>query len=184
MRHYKVGDKVWIAYCGTQKVEKPCPICFGKKEVILILGNEDRVVLPCEYCELGFSNPRGVVTECEYIAEPKMVIIEEVVTTQAVDGERNEYRYNITSCSCLHLDEDEVFDTRENALIKCAEVIKEREEEQITRTERIKANQRKSFAWNAGYHLGEAKKNKEEAERHEKLAKLCNEHSKSESIRL
>lgn len=175
MKQYKIGDTVWTAHYGTESVEKPCPICFGKKEVTLILGNGDRVVLPCEYCRLGFDAPRGVVTEYEFVADPRAVVIEEIVTTHNTGGERREYRYNVTSCSCSHLDEDGIFDTREDALVKCAEAIKEREKEEITRLENIKANKRKSFAWNAGYHLRNAAKCRREAEHHESCAKLCKE---------
>ncbi len=53
MPKFKVGDTVWVAKCRYEPVQKLCPTCFGKKEVTLILGNGDSVILPCN-SDLGY----------------------------------------------------------------------------------------------------------------------------------
>lgn len=168
MKQYNVGDKVWVAHCEIQKIEKPCSICFGKRKVTLILGDGSEVILPCEYCGKGFNAPSGVITEYEFIAEAIERIITEVHIRCTTAGGERKYHSGY-----YHFEEDEVFDTREEALAKCAEVVKKQEEEQTTCTERIKANQRKNFSWNAGYHLRNAKKDRASAEYHERMAILC-----------
>jgi len=66
---FKIGDVVYFASAGQRQVDIPCPVCFGKREVTLILGNGDSVELPCDYCGKGYDGPRGYVLEYEYAAK-------------------------------------------------------------------------------------------------------------------
>jgi len=61
VRIYNVGDKVWHAAFKSIQVEKPCIVCYGEKQVTVILGNGDRVVTPCDYCGKGFDGATGVM---------------------------------------------------------------------------------------------------------------------------
>ena len=63
MKARKVGDCLWWAVVEKHaQVEIPCPVCYGKRKVNLILGNGDVVALPCTYCSPGYESPRGTVT--------------------------------------------------------------------------------------------------------------------------
>ena len=174
MAKYKVGDKVWLACFGATKVQESCPACFGKKEVTLILGNKDRVILPCEYCRAGFGDSRGFIVEHKYGTEVKATIIAEIVTTHTIDGEESEYR-----CGNVRLGEEGIFDTQEAALARSAEIVKEREGEEVISATSLKDNKYKSFAWNAGYHLRQAERSRRDVERHERYAKLCKARARS-----
>ena len=165
---YNVGDKVWWAKCGNRDVKKPCPICFGKKQVTLILGNDDTVILPCNYCMIGYEGPFGYIEETKYIAKPKYISITGVNIEKTSDGDKIEYRYG-----SYILYENRVFDNKEDALICCEGIKKQVEAEQRTRTEHIKADKKKSYSWNAGYHFSEVKRYEEKAAYHRDMAKIC-----------
>jgi len=39
MERFKIGDKVWVArYSENTAISVPCPVCYGKLKVTLILG--------------------------------------------------------------------------------------------------------------------------------------------------
>jgi hypothetical protein len=40
---FKIGDTVWVPDCGNRQKQIPCPVCFGKLRVTIILGNEETV---------------------------------------------------------------------------------------------------------------------------------------------
>jgi hypothetical protein len=175
MKDYKVGDSVWIPRYGREQKTITCPICFGKKEVTLILGNGEYVVLPCSYCAQGYEPPGGTVAE--YILEPRaeLVVITGKETKEGRDGVTVEYK---STGGYIHA-EDRVFGTEAEAMAVAREMASEDQKQQDERTEYIKADKRKSFAWNAGYHLREAKRDRESAEYHEKMARVCKEREPS-----
>jgi hypothetical protein len=176
MKQYKTGDCVWVAVAGVQQVSKECPVCFGKLSVTLTLGNGDGVVLPCQMCAPGYEPPRGFVLEYEYVAQAEVETIREVRTASDADGDRVEY---LTFSSHL-LKHGEAFDTQEEAMVSATEKSIRYAEEQRTRAEYLKGNQAKSYSWNAGYHMREAKRKEEDAARHRERAQLCKAKGKTE----
>jgi hypothetical protein len=66
MKQFEIGQKVFAACYRREGVRKPCPVCYGQTKVKLILGNEEEVILPCDYCGKGFDFPKGYVTEYEH----------------------------------------------------------------------------------------------------------------------
>ena len=168
MEKYKVGDKVWVAWAGHRNISEPCPVCFGKCQVTLILGNNESVILPCDYCAKGYMAPTGTITETRYSAGAELKIIDTVDVTQTATGETYEYHsghYILRAEMC--------FNTEAEALACCESIAEELNKEQETRAEHIKANVKKTFSWNAGYHLREAKRKESEAVRHREKAMLC-----------
>jgi len=166
MDKFKIGDDAWSDHYGRKEITVPCPVCYGKKTVILILGNGDQIETPCDYCGKGWQGPRGFITEYQYVAEAKSVHItriEQGITAGGVD---------IIYQDGSHIFH-RLFSTREDA-IKAAELRRsEIERDEATRAEYIKAKVHKDFSWNVGYHLREAKRCRENADRHERMAKLC-----------
>ena len=174
-KKYKVGDKVWLASYRREEARKPCPICFIAREVTLILGNGDEVTLPCSYCAPGYNPPAGFVTEYEMVVGPKPYRITEVRTVQGLEVETVEY---MAGCYCLSA--ENTFETEEAAIERSEELRKKEVERQENRIEFLKKDKKKSFAWNAGYHLREAKRNRKDMERHERQAVLCKARSPKE----
>lgn len=169
MTDYKIGDSVWIPRYRQEQKTITCPICFGKKEVTLILGNGDSVALPCSYCALGYESPRGIVVE--YTLEPRAELVVITGKTSAEDERGVIVKYQSTG-GYIHTG-DRVFGTRDEAQAEAEVMAAEERKEQETRTEHIKADKRKSFAWNAGYHMREARRDRKSAEYHEKMAAIC-----------
>jgi hypothetical protein len=178
---YNVGDIVWYAECGSREVSIQCPVCFGKRQVVVILGNDDQVTTPCSYCSHGYEPPNGRDTEYKFISEPKQYWITSIESKITADGELREYHSGTLTCY-RRLENDKIFDTEEEALKKCEEVKAELEYEQTTKAEYLKEKAHKSFSWNAGYHLREAKRYKRQIEYHEKMAVLCKARAKEEKV--
>ncbi len=170
---FAIGDTIWKAFAQKTPLEKPCPICYTKRNVTLILGNDDQVVLPCNYCARGYMSPTGYVTEWEYIAEPQPHVVTGLDILKTVDGEAVTY-----ICGSCHFESDCVFEKKEDAMKLAKEMADKEAKDQITRADSIKKDKHKSFSWNAGYHLRNAKKLEKDILYHKKMAVICKERSK------
>ncbi len=175
MPKFKVDDKVWWAKCRWEQKRILCPTCFGKLQVTLILGNGDEVTLPCQGCAPGFESPTGHISEYDYISEPEMIYINGM--NLEINGNKEKVRYISSSCS---YDEEELFWNHSEALAESQEKKRKLDEEQVTRAEYIKNKVHKSFSWNAGYHMREAKQLRSKAEYHDKMAIVCKAKSKED----
>lgn len=64
VRTPQIGDTIYIptawAY-GDKRV--PCPVCFGKMAVVVILGNGEHQTVECDVCSRGFERATGWVNE-------------------------------------------------------------------------------------------------------------------------
>jgi hypothetical protein len=172
-RRFNVGDVVYNARCQWASKQTLCPICFGKCQVTLILGNEDSVILPCDYCSRGFEAPTGYISEYDYIVEAERVTITDIKIEISSDGEKYQY----ISCH-QYYDTENLFLDKEEALARAKERKQQLDEEQQTSASWIKHDKLRSFAWNAGYHLREAKRNRKDAEFHDQKAILCKQRAK------
>lgn len=169
---FEIGDTVWLATCGNTQKNIPCEVCYGKKQVKLILGNDEECILDCEYCGKGYNFPSGYTQIYEWIAEPKQVI----VTGLSIDA-CGQYSYNFSQ---YYAESTDVFTTKEEALVRCTELVKEHEETQQKQMEFCKFNNKKNYSWNAGYHRTEAKRAKQQVEYHTKKAVFMAAKSKTE----
>lgn len=170
-----LGDSLWLASFERHAAKTiPCRVCFGKKAVTLILGNDDQVLLPCDYCGKGYNAPTGteVVYEQVCCSVPFVVgRIEEIATFEST-----EHRY--TSTDGRRAEEPRLFATKELADACARSLAEEYAIAEEARAEIIKHNVQKSFAWNAGYHMREAKDHERSAEYHRGRAVLCKVRSK------
>lgn len=170
MKKYKVGDTIWVASFRGESREHKCPVCFGKKEVSLILGDDTKVALPCHFCSRGLTSPSGTITEWEYVAKAELRIIDETRTNETKSGTVKEY----LSDNRLFYDYN-VFDTKEEAIAHSKIQQQEFEKEQETKAEYIKKDSYKSYSWNAGYWLTQIKNAKADIKRYKKQIRLCKE---------
>ena len=173
-RLYNVGDHVWWAHCGMEKVLQTCPVCAGKLTVTLILGSGEHVVLPCEYCRRGYEASRGFVDGYEYHAVVERVVIESYRSQAGADGETRDY----FTRGCYVLYRSDIFDTEEEARERVAQIVAAKNESELKQGRCRKDHSSRSYAWNAGFHMREAKKARAEAERHEGLAVICKDRSR------
>jgi len=168
MTKFNIGETAWLARCSRQPINKTCPTCYGKKEVTLILGNGDHVILPCMGCAPGFEQPRGYVEEYELSSEPEPFTITGIEIQD--DGKEQKVTYRK---GCYLADEERLFKTREEAMVKSAEMKAELEKEQKSKAFYIKHDKNKSYSWNAHYHIREAKRHRKDALYHDEMAKIC-----------
>lgn len=170
----KVGDHLWWARWERQaQHSRPCPVCYGKREVTLILGNGDTVTTPCDYCGKGFEGPRGVVKEYGPLAAAEPVTISSVTATETADGTEYEYRARSSECSSWVPVAADLFRTEAEALVRAEEKAEAERVRMEQSTAYLKHEAHKSISWHVGYHLREAKRHRREAEYHENMAKLC-----------
>ena len=167
---YKVGDCVWYASFGSEEVRVPCPVCYGNKKVLVILGNGDEVEVVCDYCSRGFEGAKGYVTEYQHTAKAEYMTI----TRRKIEEVFGEEKIEYTSAHFL-LTPERMFDTEQEALDCAAEMAEKYAQEQA---EKPKYKNEKSYTWNAGYHLRQAQSKYKEAQYHEAKAKVCKSRSK------
>ena len=170
---FEIGDIVYAAETITKRVEEVCPVCNGDKEVMMVLGDGTQVMLNCRFCAPGYDPPRGWIY-AEYIVEPsaKKIYVEGIRTD--VDRETKEIEVTLQHGSRLYDVERYIALTYEEAFEKAvllAEKGNQRYVDQRTATGE-KAKRDKSYTWHVGYHMRAAKSAREEAERHEKSARI------------
>ncbi len=159
---YKLGDKVYWIESGTNYGKTiPCPVCFGKRFVTVILGDDSQVKTECGYCSHGYDRPSGSAK----VWEPNAILKNGTITgVSCKDGIRYEVGYT-------SLYEYELYDNESIA----EEARKIRLEEEIKRAEvwfkESFVNCTKKQAWSAGYHRNQIKSAERNIEWHQ--ARLC-----------
>ena len=174
MPKYKIGDQVWYAtYNKYDSVTVPCSVCYGKKKVTVILGNDDTVVVDCDYCGHGFEPPTGTEKIYRVATKAEMFTITGMEVNICGSKETVEYRMSLGYGTYKAAKEHELFDTEAEALIKAEELKVQDERDESEKQERIKKNVHRSFTWNVGYHMREAKRAKHDLEYHSQKALIC-----------
>lgn len=65
-----IGDKVYWVYSNTNYGKYiPCPMCFGKKVITVILGDDSQVKSECGFCQHGMDRPSGLAKAWEPLTE-------------------------------------------------------------------------------------------------------------------
>ncbi len=164
----KIGDTIYVSKFGREQIKRDCPVCFGKRAITLILGNDDSVKMPCEWCGRGCDPPCGYVTEWRMIAGVETVVVSQIRTRQTAVENEIEYQAG----SYIYYTKD-VFSTEEEALAESNRRAKQHNLDQETKAEHIKGKPDKNYSWNAGYHMRESKKAEGKVEYHSKMAKIC-----------
>ena len=165
---FSVGDCVYVASYGNQQEDELCPVCFGKRKVTVILGDDSEVVTPCRFCSCGYDPPTGTVKVYAEKGRVTPHTITSVETSTTAAGVTHEYHSDL-----WYFTDANTFATSDEAQVEADRLAAEHKKQQDQRAEYIKANVHRDFSWNAGYHLREARDLRERAERHEKLAVVC-----------
>ena len=172
---FKVGDTAWWAQNGTVEKTNPCPVCFGKLAVTVILGNGESIQTPCDYCGRGYEGPKGGEKECAWESRPVLFTITGIETQN--DGVKQTARYHAPAGYVI--DDEDVFATEEEAAAKCKRNADEHNEQERQRREVIKEQAHKSFSWHVGYHRRCIKDLKRQLEWHEARAIACASRAKT-----
>lgn len=176
MSDYQVGDRPWYArFARYDEVRVPCPVCYGKREVKLILGNDDEVTLPCDYCGKGYEAPTGTVVEYQRTAEARQVTITAVDITETLSGVLRRYHW----CDGYCADAEDLLGTEAEANVRAREKAEAQRLDEESCVEYLKKKAKASFSWNAGYWLKEANRCRRDAERYEEKARLCKARAKA-----
>jgi len=168
MKEFKTGDRVFWATYENREVKEDCPVCFGKKEVFVILGNDEKVKTECDYCNVGFSGARGFVEVYKFIPSVSEIIIEGKEINENSEGRFIEYRYKNY---CLRSNEN-IFKTKKEAEIKVSEMIKERIEKEENSFERRKNGQIMKLTWSVGYHQRNIREAEKQIKHHSSKVEL------------
>lgn len=179
MKTYKRGDQVWCAEVGSREEWIECPVCFGKRQVTIILGNNEHVITPCAFCASGYDAPRGVISE--YKHEPKAT--SRVIESVRMESNEHGERYSYLTTDRYYYNDDCIFDTEAEALAYSAIRAQQSEKETFENFLRRKKDGKtaRSYSWGVGYHRGEAKRLREQADRHDRACQVCKERSKEDA---
>lgn len=140
---FSMGETIyWVeSSCNYQK-RVPCPMCFGKLFVTIILGDDSQTKVSCGMCERGYEGSTGTATVWEPNARVESGLISGVSTKDGI-------RYEVDRHT---VEEAKAFKTLEAAEI-------ERERQYSIEVERAKEWFKQSFVncskkqvWSAGYH--------------------------------
>jgi hypothetical protein len=147
-----VGDYVWIARYEPSIVTKVCPVCHGKRQITVILGNDEKVYPECTYCVNDFI-PTGYVTKNEYVKSVQRVMIESVRFEATLTETSVQYVFN----NNYLIEGKHAYETEAEAMGYCEILIAEREKDDYTRAEFIKQDKLKSYSWNVGWYKRQIK---------------------------
>ena len=168
MNEIKVGDRLWIPRFDRKPEKVPCPVCFRRKHVTLILGDDSCIEVECDYCGKGYGHPQGTVTEYKMGPRAELFRVTGIRTETTDKGTVNEY---MSGCYIAH--EGDLFPTEEEALEEAKKRMVENQNELDSREDHIKKNAHKSFTWHVGYYKNEIKRRREELVSYERKLKLC-----------
>lgn len=175
-RVFNIGETAWFAQTGLRKIEEPCPVCYGKRAVVVILGNGDEVSVPCSYCGLGIDPPSGVTSV--YRIEPGAERV--TITGREIrEGDKTEVTYH--GIGGRYFYSHTLFETEADALAASTELCAKELLDRETRAAWVKKDKIKSFAWNAGYHLREAGTLRARIAYHERMAIVCKSRAKAQA---
>lgn len=155
MKEYNIGEVAFWAHAGQTHIKEDCPICFGKRVVVLILGNGEQVQTDCDYCGKGWERARGYVQErYEWNANVQPVVIQKKDVYENQEERKIRYSFN----DGYTAEPQDLFGTREQADARVKDLIAEHEIEQARQIAHRKENNAKSYAWHVGYHQREMRK--------------------------
>lgn len=145
---YNIGDTPW--YAGQDYVERKvvCPDCLDQKYLTVILGDGSQVTIPCTTCSIGYDPPRGFIIYHEASTAVRQVKICHI----ELSDDEVKYGHSGSSAYCYRTAApDELFDTREEAMVKAEEIAERLNKEEDEKIRRKKDSNR-SWAWHVTYY--------------------------------
>ena len=144
---FEIGRTYYLPNHQPEKIQVPCPVCYGKKRVEIILGNDERVSVECDGCGLGFDGPRGFVHDYSYSPQVTPFTIAAVASMHGDDWYVISTDGKQANWKCLKESESE-------ALQECVERAREMVDENMRRSATSNKRKLKSKTWSVRYHEG------------------------------
>lgn len=158
---FNIGDEVFVAEAHAYaRVEIPCPICFGKKSVQLILGNGEIESIDCDGCGLGFNGPRGVICASEATSK----VYSGVVTGVSCDRFNGGWKYEVGGRG---VDACDIFADKDAAEQRRIVLFDEAKRARDVNLDSQLADKKKSHAWHVRHHRDAIKRAEREIQWHE-----------------
>ena len=177
-----IGDKVWYAKSGSEEKSVLCPECFGKKYLKVILGDDSELLIHCVSCsyrpEYSYEEiSTGYVKYYAWSAKP----IQLEITGMDIDGLKVEYKSATGHGSYYRLNEDEIFDTEEEAKLRANQLSAEHNQDELDKINRKEKNNR-TWAWNVHYHRNCIKRAERDLAYHQSKFLSAKAHLKEDKI--
>jgi hypothetical protein len=163
-----IGDKVyWVESHTHYGKTIPCPMCFGKRYVTIILGDGSETSSECGMCSHGLDRATGQSKTWDATAIIHSGVISGISTREGC-------KYEVGYSSVY---QHECFDSEEEARPTRDRKQKEAEEllDKWFKDSFIQC--KKSQIWNAGYHRGQIKYHEQQIEWHKMRLGMCKENS-------
>ena len=139
---YNIGDTIfWVEASTSYQKQIPCPMCFGKCFVTIILGDDSQEKIECGFCQRGMERPNGFATTWEPTSNVRSGVITGVSTK---DGVRYEVGYR-------SIYEHETYSEPEAELVRAAKFEEVKEQADRLFQESF-VTAKKKQVWSAGYH--------------------------------
>ncbi len=165
---YNIGDVAWFAGCKSVERSVVCPDCFGQKALTVIKGDGSQVSIDCG-CRHGCEGSRGYYTYWTW------TVYAHQITIQRIEVNGQEVRYGHDDCySCS---ESELFDTKEDAEKRAAELAEQHEKEELEKIYR-KDKHNHTWAWHVRYHRESLKEAQRQLEYHSAKLNVAKEKAK------
>lgn len=156
-----LGQLYWRPKAQTERVNVPCPACAGTRKVGIILGDGERLDLPCEGCSPGYHAPLGTIEE--WVLHPSALPARPVEVVSFRDGEWS-----------VRLETGETIDPRYLYLLESDALAFAQAQADALRDRNFDERKRKrgpagvsKHAWNVRYHREQIKKLREKIAYHE-----------------
>jgi hypothetical protein len=144
---FSVGDTVWWARYARKEVKEICPVCYGKRQVRVILGDDSIVETECTYCARPFT-AYGYILNSEFVSDIQEVVITDKIISENAGKREVEYRHY----SYILTQGINIFKTKDEAEKRLVEIIEETQREQIEKLQSDKNGKFKSYSWHVGYY--------------------------------
>jgi len=153
----QIGDVIyWVESHTHYGKSIPCPMCFGKQFVTIILGDGSETKSECGMCSHGLDRATGQAKTWDAVA---LICSGEITGVSTREGIKYEVGYKSVY-------QHECFDSKELAEVERDKKQKECERRRDEWFKESFINCKKSQIWNAGYHKGCIEYNERQIEWH------------------
>jgi hypothetical protein len=165
---FDIGDKVWIAKWEKDKRWETCPHCLGEKCLTIIMGDKTQVSIDCVCCVEAWRSS-GKVAIYDYIPKAEEVKLDGYEVKSEKGKAKTSYR-----SGCWGF--DNVFATKEEALVFALAKIEQKKAEDKRQLEYTKEQAGKTWASNATHHIEQIKNFEKQIEYHKTKLAVAKSH--------
>lgn len=147
MSKFNIGDVVYFAHAGQERVWVVCPECLGSGRLRVILADETIASIECVCCARGAEGSPGKIQTWEFIERERATVI----TGMEIESCDGSVRVLYKGEGVYHAGEGDLFLTEAEAHQRATELAVTHAAEEKKRLS-FKEKQTKTWAWNVAYH--------------------------------